>query len=286
MNQQLAFRPGSTAEPTGIPVPYAAVALAILVPPWWGLRNRVEVGTVATFVLIPGAGGSAWYWHRLVPLLRDRGHDAVAVDLPAGDDSAGLAEYADVVVDAASGRTELVLVAQSMGGLTAPLVCDRLPVELLVLLNAMVPAPGETGGDWWENTGHAEARVALAAREGRTASDLDPAVDFFHDVPPEVAAEAMANEPAQSSTPFAYPWPLRRWPDVPTRFLQGRDDRFFPLEFQRRVARERLGITVDELPGGHLVALSRPEELAGRLHDCWTAARVGSTRTSPDRRPA
>jgi pimeloyl-ACP methyl ester carboxylesterase len=47
--------------------------------------------------------------------------------------------------------------------------------------------------------------------------------------------------------------------------LQGRDDRFFPVEFQRRVVRERLGITPDEMPGGHLLALSQPEELARRL---------------------
>ena len=59
--------------------------------------------------------------------------------------------------------------------------------------------------------------------------------------------------------------PLDRWPDVPTRVLTGRDDRFFPLEFQRRVAAERLGLAVDEVPGGHLVALSRPAELADRL---------------------
>jgi pimeloyl-ACP methyl ester carboxylesterase len=52
---------------------------------------------------------------------------------------------------------------------------------------------------------------------------------------------------------------LTRWPDVPTRFLQARDDRFLPGEFQRRVAQERLGITPDEMPGGHLVALSRPK---------------------------
>lgn len=72
-------------------------------------------------------------------------------------------------------------------------------------------------------------------------------------------------ETVQSGTPFTRPWPLDRWPDVPTRFLQGRDDRLFPLEFQRRVVRERLGIEVDEMPGGHLVALSRPAELADRL---------------------
>jgi pimeloyl-ACP methyl ester carboxylesterase len=54
---------------------------------------------------------------------------------------------------------------------------------------------------------------------------------------------------------------------VPTRFLQATDDRFFPLEFQRRLVRERLGMELDEMPGGHLVALSRPAELADRLED-------------------
>lgn len=226
----------------------------------------------ATFVLIPGAGGRAWYWHRVVPALRDRGHDPVAVDLPAADDSAGLAEYADAVVHAVGDRRAgLVLVAQSMGGLTAPLVCDRLPVALLVLLNAMVPVPGESGGDWWGNTGHGQARAELAARDGRPVGDVDLAVEFFHDVPPEVTAEAMAEgEPDQSGTPFTQPWPLSRWPEVPTRFLQGRDDRFFPLEFQRRVVRERLGLPVDDMPGGHLVALSQPDELARRLDAYWT----------------
>src|SRR3954470_6774686 len=108
---------------------------------------------MTTFVLVPGAGGQAWYWHRLVTELERRGHVAVAVELPTGDDSAGLAVYADTVVAAAGDRAPLVLVAQSMGGLTAPLVCARLPVELLVLVNAMIPLPGETGGGWGTATG-------------------------------------------------------------------------------------------------------------------------------------
>lgn len=83
---------------------------------------------MSTFVLIPGAGGDAWYWHHLEPLLREHGHDVVAVELPAADETAGLQRYADTVVQAAGDRADIVLVAQSMGGLTAPLVCDRLPV--------------------------------------------------------------------------------------------------------------------------------------------------------------
>jgi pimeloyl-ACP methyl ester carboxylesterase len=222
---------------------------------------------MTTYVLIPGAGGDAWYWHLLVPELRERGHEAVAVDLPAGDDSAGLSEYADAVVGAIGDRTDLVVVAQSLGGFTAPLVCDRASVNLLVLLNAMVPSPGESAGEWWVNTGHAKARAEQAARDGRgLAADEDLRDAFFHDVSPEVTAEAWARgEPRQAETPFAQPWPLPKWPEVPTRFLQGREDRFFPAEFQRRVVRERLDIAPDEMPGGHLVALSRPKELADRL---------------------
>jgi pimeloyl-ACP methyl ester carboxylesterase len=99
---------------------------------------------------------------------------------------------------------------------------------------------------------------------------------FFHDVPPDVSAEAIAGASRQSGTPFAKPWPLAAWPDVPTRFLQGRDDRFFPVEFQRRVVRERLGFAPDEMPGGHLLALSRPRELADRL-EAYHAELEGAT---------
>lgn len=221
---------------------------------------------MATYVLIPGAGGSAFYWHRVAPLLRERGHDVLAVDLPAGDDAAGLDEYADVVVEAIGDRAGgLVLVGQSMGGLSAPLVAARVPVDLMVLLNAMIPRPGESGGEWWENTGQAAASAEMAAREGRPA-ELDLETWFFHDVPADVTAAVFARgEPRQSGTPFEKPWPLDAWPDVPTRFLQARDDRLFPVDFQRRQARERLGIDIDVMPGGHLVALSRPEELAERL---------------------
>jgi pimeloyl-ACP methyl ester carboxylesterase len=54
---------------------------------------------------------------------------------------------------------------------------------------------------------------------------------------------------------------------VPTTVLAPRADRLFPLEFQRRLTRERLGEGVDfaEMEGGHLPMLSRPRDLAARL---------------------
>jgi pimeloyl-ACP methyl ester carboxylesterase len=218
---------------------------------------------MSTYVLIHGAADSGWFWHLLEAELRARGHDVVAPDLPCDDDSAGLAEYAGTVVDAVGDRTGLIVVAQSFGGFTAPLVCDRVPVDLLVLLAGMVPAPGERPEDWPANTRLEEARREQDKRAGR-APDDEIAL-FMQDVPPDLAAEALRRGRRQSDTPGKDPWPLPAWPDVPTRFLLCRDDRVFPAEFMRRVARDRLGLTADEIDGSHCVALSRPAELADRL---------------------
>ncbi len=211
---------------------------------------------MATYVLIHGAGDVGWYWHLVEAALRERGHDVVAPDLPCDDDSAGLWRYADTMLDAIGDRTGLVVVAQSFGAFTAPLVCDRTKVELLVLVAGMIPSPGEAPRDWWANTGY--------EREPRERYDDEIAL-FYHDVPPELASEALRRGRAQSDTPTREPWPLEAWPDVPTRFLLCRGDRLLPAPFLRRVARERLGITPDEIDGGHCVALSRPRELADRL---------------------
>lgn len=219
---------------------------------------------MSVFVLIPGAGGAAWYWHRVVPELQARGHEAVAVALPGADESAGLPEYADAVVAAVGGRHDVVVVAQSMGGFTAPVACARTSVRLLILVNAMIPMPGETLGDWWGDTGWEPARVA-AAQAGGYPAEFDLATYFLHDVPADVVAAGEAHNYPEADIAFSQPCAIERWPDVSTRVLAGRDDRFFPLEFQRQVSRDRLGTDVDVVPGGHLVALSHPTELTDQL---------------------
>jgi pimeloyl-ACP methyl ester carboxylesterase len=220
-------------------------------------------------VLIPGADGRGWYWHRVVPLLNARGHEAVPVDLPVTDPAAGLKEYAAAVASALGDRPDdVILVAQSLGGFIAPLVADRIPVTGIILVNAMVPRPGESVGEWWVNTGHEEARAQHYANQSRALpSEFDPIEAFFHDVPSDVVEQAMAmgEQPVRFDRLFSEPWPLSTWPAVPTRFIPARNDRFFPIEFQRRVVAERLGIPVEEMDGGHLVALSQPQELVNRL---------------------
>src|SRR5688500_7884124 len=164
---------------------------------------------MASYVLVPGAGGDEWYWHRLVPALRERGHEAIAVALPASDDSAGWSDYADVIVDAIGDRPEPVLVAQSLGGFSAPLACTRKPVEQIVLLNAMIPDPGETGEAWWSKTGQREAQLEYLATIGVTEEEAsDERILYFHDVPLDLVAEAERRDDdhGQSWTPMTQPW--------------------------------------------------------------------------------
>ena len=222
---------------------------------------------MTTFVLIPGAVGAAWYWHRVLPLLEQQaGHEALAVDLPGDNPYAGPHAYADRVIATIGNRNDVTLVAQSMGAFTAALVCvrARTPLRMLVFVNAMIPLPGETAVEWWDHTGWREARIAAAERGGY-GIEFDVAMYFLHDVPNEVVEQGAAHERPEAEIAFNERADFQAWPAVPIHVLVGRDDRFFPRTFQARVARERLGVTVDEIPGGHLVALSHPRALSALL---------------------
>lgn len=224
---------------------------------------------MATFALIHGGGDGGWYWHLVEPVLRGLGHDVVAPDLPGDDDTATLSDYADTVVEAIGGRQDVIAVGQSYGGFTAPLVADRVPATAVVFVAGMVPAPGERPGAWWENTGYRRAvQEASEADGGLTGAD-DPFVAFYHDVPRELAEEAMGRERPESSAAYEQPWPLDALPAVTMRSIVCTEDRFLPAPFARRLAAERLGVVPDEIAAGHCVALSRPEQLA-HLLDSYT----------------
>ena len=210
------------------------------------------------FVLIHGAGGQASQWDLVRAELAGCGHDVIAMDLPC-DQEVGLDAYVDAVVTAIGDRRgDLVLVAQSLAGFIAPLVAAAIPVTEIVMLAAMIPRAGESGGDWWTNTGHAAAFAAQGL------PDDMPETVFVHDVPADVLASTELPR-NQTSTLFGEPWPLDEWPNVPTRFILCRDDRFFPAQWLRSVVIDRLGIEPIAIPGGHCAYLSQPQAVADAI---------------------
>ena len=154
---------------------------------------------MATFVLIHGAGDVGWYWHLVEancaaadkmswrrPSVRERRSRAFGLRRHRHH---GLGD-----------RTDLIVVAQSLGAFTAPLVCARKKAALLVLVAGLVPAPGEAAADWWADTGYDDEA------HKHYANDIEL---FYQDVPAELAAEALRRGRRLSETAARDPWPLR-----------------------------------------------------------------------------
>ena len=213
---------------------------------------------MATYVLIPGAGGESWYWHLVVPLLEAAGHRAVAVELPAREPDAGLDDYVAAALDAVgTPEGDAVVVGQSLGGFTAPIVAERVNAAELVFVAAMIPKPGETASAWWSASGF---------RDVWGDQEIDATEHFLHDLPPAVLQEALQRgEPQQTDRVMADPFPLPALPPIRTRGIACTSDRFFPVAFMDRLIRDRLGVEPEHVAAGHLPALANPAGLVDVL---------------------
>ena len=209
---------------------------------------------MATFVLIHGAGDVGWYWHLVEAELRGAATTSSRPTCRATTTRPACPSTRTRWSRAIGDRSDLVVVAQSLGGFTAPLGLRAGAGRLLVLVAPMIPAPGEAPADYW-----AEHRLGR-----RGASSTTTVALFYQDVPPEPGRRGLRSGRAQSEARMGEPSPLKAWPDVPTRVLICRDDRLFPPvhapgrpgTFGHRAGRDRRRATP---------ALSRPSELADRL---------------------
>lgn len=223
-----------------------------------------------TFALVHGAWHGAWCWERLHAPLRARGHASVAVDLPCDDPAAGLAAYAEAVVEAlAEHDDDVILVAHSLGGLAAPLVAARRPVRAIVYLAAFVPIVGQSMGDQFR--GSPEPVLLLTAKpdtdETRCSrwTDAETAAHaLYPDLDRADAAWAFARLRAQAPLPQRERHPAGL-PDVPVTALVCAHDRVVNPVWSRRVARERLGRSPVALPTGHFPMITAPDTLADAL---------------------
>jgi pimeloyl-ACP methyl ester carboxylesterase len=227
--------------------------------------------TVSIFGLVHGAWHGSWCWDLVVAELRQRGHEAVAVDLPTQDPTAGAEVYADVVVRHLDPYgDDLVLVGHSFGGLTLPLVADRRPVGRMVLVAPLLPEPGFSFDDLCTldpdtfMPGLRAGQVAHA--DGSTEWEAGPAIaTLYPDAPPNLASWAAERLRPQQWRLTRETTPLRTWPDCPTRVIACAGDAVVNPEWLRRSVRLRLGIGAEVIAGDHSPFLTRPVELVDAL---------------------
>jgi pimeloyl-ACP methyl ester carboxylesterase len=228
---------------------------------------------LTTFALVHGAWHGSWCWERVTPLLEERGHRVVAVDLPSDDVRATFETYADVVVTALDGvGADVVVVGHSLAGQTIPLVADRRPVHKLIYLCALVATPGLSFAEQLTlepDTLLPEYRSGLQLdEEGRSVwvDELVARRALYADCSAADAEAAFERLRPQAAAPQTEPCPLRDYPPVAATYVVCFEDRIVNPDRGRNVARDRLRAELVELPGSHSPFMSRPRDLAELLH--------------------
>jgi pimeloyl-ACP methyl ester carboxylesterase len=253
----------------------AVVIVSPLQVPVQPIRRGVgpNIRIMTTFALVHGGWLGAWCWELLTPLLEQAGHDVVAMDLPAEDGMASFENYADVVCASLDGLDEdIVLVGHSYGGNTIPLVAARRPARHLVYLCALVPDVGRSMFDqlqdepdilnprWVQGLSEPDEQLRT------TWVDLDLARELIcADCDDAIAAASVNRLRPQSAYPNTLPFPLAEFPSVSSTYVVCTDDQFVSPQWSKRIARDRLGANLIELPGGHSPLLSQPSAVADVL---------------------
>jgi pimeloyl-ACP methyl ester carboxylesterase len=229
---------------------------------------RVEIDdTMTIFCLIPGSGQLPEGWKLLVNELERRGHQTVTPGFDLGATDQGAAWHADHLMAALhpSGHepADTVCVAHSASGMYLPLVAQAWRPCRMVFLAALIPRPGISIIEQYR----ADPSMFNPAWIGKNPMQDDIALEFvYHDCPSDRLAWALSTRVFfYAKRAMEEPCPLSAWPTVPASYIACADDRTLTPDWQRRAAREWLGVEPVELPGGHCPHVSRPELLADVL---------------------
>lgn len=220
---------------------------------------------MAVFCLVHGSTQNSSGWDLLARELEHRGHESIAVDLPANEPDASGTRYAQAIAAALDASpSPPLIVAHSVSGLFLPLVPSYAPVSRLVFLAAVIPEIGKSALQLLQENADMLCRDWIG--KDPTKDDAVALEFLFHDCVPHVASWALTTRRLMfARQALSEVSPLDRWPETPSSYILCRDDRTLNAEWWRRAVPDRLGATAIELPGGHCPHVSRPGALADVL---------------------
>jgi pimeloyl-ACP methyl ester carboxylesterase len=248
---------------------------------------------MATLVLVHGAWGSPQELSPVEPALTAAGHRVVIVDLPCGNPTATLEDYARTVIEAIGPDGDdrrTVLVGHSFGGATISLVREQRPDVALVFVTAVVLEPGQSllqlllGGDLFTDPGD-DGDVDDPWRDlGGLVRSTTPGMceldlDVMAAAAPEDQRAAVREELARTQRPQGVAvlregWPGRAVPNGRTSYVIATSDTLIPPELQGQMA-DALGAHRFEVASDHQMFAEQPAALAQIL--LQIAAEVDAT---------
>ncbi len=228
-----------------------------------------------TFILIHGSWHSAWNWHRVIPELENRGHKAIAIDLPGmGRDKTPISEVRMAttvrkiceLVDSIEGKP--ILVGHSKNGIMISQVAEHRPdkIDSLVYLAAYLVPNGKTQREYSVQDTQGVLKPYVTVHENLQATTLQPVIykeGLYHDCDDSITQLAnllLSHEPIESGT---HPLQLTdaNFGKVPRFYIECTDDRAVTPFIQRKMYTETPCKKVYSMATGHSPFFSRPKEL-------------------------
>ena len=232
-------------------------------------------GLIRNVVLVHGAFADGSSYAKVIPLLRARGLNVTAAQIPLTslDDAVAAAKRAIARQDG-----PVLLVAHSFGGMVISEAGNDPKVAGLVYIAAFVPKDGQSAEDVLEPyppaPGTAEEELDGDGFLWVTRKGMEE--NFVPDLPPDERFLVYATQGPLSITAVRGRVPSPAWKAKPSWYVAV-NDRMLPPEYELDIAQHIKATTVT-LDSGHVPMLSRPEEVAAVIVDA--ATNLGTTATA------
>ena len=225
---------------------------------------------MTTFCLIHSSGQGPSGWKLLTAELVARGHDTITPAFRVSETNKSAEWHAQALVkdlrQTGHRASDVICVAQSAGGRFLPALATIWPPRQMIFLAALVPRPGISIIDQFR----ADPSMFNPEWVGKDPMNDSVAMEFlYHDCPRDRIAWVLTTRvDFYAKRAMEEACPLMKWPSIPAAYVVCADDRTVSPAWQRKAAREYLGVEPVELPGGHCPNVSRPQALAILLEDC------------------
>jgi pimeloyl-ACP methyl ester carboxylesterase len=232
-----------------------------------------------TYVLVHGSWHGAWCWEKVIPLLEQEGHTAVAINLPGhGGDSSPAADislqtYADSICRALDAQPEpVILVGHSMGGIAISQAARyrAQKIKALIYLTGFLLRDGESLSDVVRQDKDSLIPPNVIVNESQGVLTLrEDAVEeiFYGNCPAEDVARAKSLMCPDPLAPLATPLKIsaESFGRIPRRYIECLRDRAISPAIQRQMYTATPCQKVLSMDTDHSPFFSAPEELARNL---------------------
>ncbi len=231
-----------------------------------------------TIVLVHGAWFDASGWESVTPLLKAKGYEVIAVNLPGhGTDNTPFANvslqtYVDAVKTAIGDRKNVVLVGHSMGGIVISQVAEAIPGQIkeLIYLAAYLPKNGESllSLAKQDADSHIGKYLQVDQNTGSASIAKDGIIDVFAaDAPGQNDQSIINSFKAEPLAPLATPVTLTdaNFGGVKKIYIHTENDHAVSLAFQQLMVKNSNVSKEYTLASSHTPFISVPDKLAAVL---------------------